>query len=67
MAGLGRVHVIAGWQFAAVLLGDLADADAGDLVRLTDRAGRVEQTFAQPVGDGLPPKDQFRKRSCAPD
>jgi len=50
-----------------VLLADLADADEGDLVPLTDRAAGVEQTFAQPVGGGLPMKDQFRKRSCIPD
>jgi hypothetical protein len=34
---------------------------------LTDRAGGVEQTFTQPVGGGLPMKDQFRRRSCGPD
>jgi len=44
-----------------VLLGDLAPEDEGDLVRLTDRAVGVEQTFPQPVGGGLPVEINFER------
>jgi hypothetical protein len=45
-------------QLAAVLFGDLAPEDDGDLVRLADGPVGVEQTFAQFVERGAATKDQ---------
>ena len=56
---VGQVHVFdLGLQLAAVLPGDLAAEDDGDLVRLADRAVGVEQSLAQLVECGSPMKDQ---------
>src|SRR6266568_2078453 len=56
---VGQVHVLdLGLQLAAIMLGDLAAEDDGDLVRLTDRAVGVEQTLTQLVERGAPVKDQ---------
>jgi len=53
------VHVFdLGLQLAAVLLGDLATEDDGDLVRLADRAVGVAQPLAELVECGAPIKDQ---------
>src|SRR6266436_4787880 len=50
---VGQVHVFdLGLQFAAVLSGDLATEDDGDLVRLADGPVGVEQTFPQFVERG---------------
>jgi hypothetical protein len=57
---VGQVHVFdLGLQLAAVLPGDLAAEDDGDLVGLADRAVGVEQPLAQLVKRGAPMKDQI--------
>lgn len=57
---VGQVHVFdLGLQLAAILLGDFAAEDDGDLVRLADRAVGVEQSLAQLVERGAPMKDQI--------
>ena len=56
---VGQVHVFDfGLQLAAVLLGDLAAEDDGDLVRLADGSVGVEQPLAQLVERGAAMKDQ---------
>jgi len=56
---VGQVHVFdLGLQLTAVLFGDLATEDDGDLVRLADGSVGVEQTFAQFVERGAAAKDQ---------
>ena len=56
---VGQIHVFdLGLQLAAVMLGDLAAEDDGDLVRLADGAVGVEQPFAQLVECSPPIKDQ---------
>src|SRR5271165_428952 len=56
---VGQVHVFdLGLQLAAVLFGDLATEDDGDLVRLADGPVGVEQTFPQFVERGAAAKDQ---------
>ena len=57
---VGQVHVFdLGLQLAAVLFGDLAAEDDGDLVRLADGPVGVEQTFPQFVERGAATKDQI--------
>ena len=57
---VGQVHVFdLGLQLAAVLFGDLAAEDDGDLVRLADGPVGVEQAFAQFVERGAATKDQI--------
>jgi hypothetical protein len=57
---VGQVHVFdLGLQLPAVLLGDFAAEDDGDLVRLADRAVGVKQSLAQLVERGAPMKDQI--------
>jgi len=56
---VGQVHVFdLGLELAAVLFGDLAPEDDGDLVRLADGPVGVEQTFPQFVERGTATKDQ---------
>ena len=56
---VGQVHVFdLGLQLAAVLLGDLATEDDGDLVWLADGAVGVEQALAELVECGASIKDQ---------
>ena len=56
---VGQVHVLdLGLQLAAVMLGDFAAEDDGDLVRLTDGAVGVEETLTQLVERGATVKDQ---------
>ena len=56
---VGQVHVFdRGLQLAAMLLGDLATEDDGDLVRLADGAVGVEQALAELVERGVSIKDQ---------
>ena len=48
--GIGQVHVLdLGLQLAAIVLGDLATEDDGDLVRLPDGSIGIEQAFAEIV------------------
>jgi hypothetical protein len=57
--GVGQVHVFdLGLQLAAVLLGDFAPENDGDLVWLADRAVGVEQTLAELIKGAPPVKDQ---------
>jgi hypothetical protein len=56
---VGQVDVLdLGLQLAAVMLGDFAAEDDGDLVRLTDGAVGVEETLTQLVERGATVKDQ---------
>ena len=56
---IGQVHVLdLGLQLAAIMLGDLATEDDGDLVRLADGSIGVEQTFAELVQRGAATEDQ---------
>ena len=57
---VGQVHVFdLGLQLAAILFGDPAAEDHGDLVRLADGPVGVEQAFAQFVERGAATKDQI--------
>src|SRR6516164_5928348 len=57
--GIGQVHVLdLGLQLAAVILGDSATKDHGDLLRLSDRSIGVEQTLTEVVQGRAAAEDQ---------
>ena len=56
---IGQVHVLDfGLQLAAMMPGDLAPEDHGDLVGLPDRSIGIEQAFAELVEGGAAPEDE---------